>query len=126
MKLKAKTGKKLTQECRKRSLVYETYCKTCEKEAIAKIESEENGNEKSIMERKRKMRYHKYIGETARSTYERAWEHISDRDQLSLPVICSSIFWMCMRAKTWMRLSLAYPSSNTQDQVLSAKSWNPA
>ena len=62
------------KECSKRSMVYETWCQTCyekEKEDIEeKIEDDE--------ERKRqieKIRKHKYVGETARSAYERGWEH---------------------------------------------------
>ena len=35
----------------------------------------------TIMERKQKIRLHKYIGETGRSAYERGKEHTSDRDK---------------------------------------------
>ena len=43
---KAATGKKLTQDCRKRNLVYETYCRSCEEKELEKIEEDIKGLEK--------------------------------------------------------------------------------
>ena len=31
---------------------------------------------------KKKIKLFKYVGETARSVYERSWEHVNSRDQL--------------------------------------------
>ena len=76
------TGKYLTQECSRRNLVYETRCITCEEREIEKIEKETVGDEEKRKERKRKMKLYKYVGETACSTFERAWEHQNDIDQL--------------------------------------------
>ena len=40
VKPKRYTGKNLKQKCKKRNLVYETFCITCEKREIQKIEEE--------------------------------------------------------------------------------------
>ena len=68
------TGKDKRKECTKRSLVYETWCITCfeaEKERIEEEMEEGKDRERKIAE----IPKHKYIGETARSAYERGWEH---------------------------------------------------
>ena len=78
VKLKRYTGKNLKQECKKRNLVYETFCITCEKREIKKIE-EETEYEK---ERIRKIKKHEYTGETCRSIFEKTQEHQNDMDQL--------------------------------------------
>ena len=62
------------KECSKRSLVYETWCQTCyemEKEVIEQEVDDEEERKKQI----EGIRKHKYVGETARSAYERGWEH---------------------------------------------------
>ena len=68
------TEKDAKKDCSKRSLVYETWCQTCYMKDVEEIreteESEEEANKKI-----EKIRLHKYIGETARSAYERGWEH---------------------------------------------------
>ena len=67
---KAATGKNLTQSCSKRSLVYETWCADC-----LKRHEDSNGGEGGI---------YKYIGETAKSAYERGANHLYDRKNLDL------------------------------------------
>jgi hypothetical protein len=76
------TGKNKTQDCTKRSVVYQTYCITCEEREAVKIDDNENLTEKEKKEMKAKIRRYKYIGETSRSTFERAREHLADMDQL--------------------------------------------
>jgi hypothetical protein len=72
---KEKTGENLGQSCTRRNLVYETWCQTClerdEEKIIAK-----GGDPK-------KTKINKYIGETAKSSYERGFEHQYDRKNLS-------------------------------------------
>ena len=68
------TGKGKKQDCTKRSLVYETWCQTCYLEEEKKIDDEEI-DEDEKEQKKRKIRMHKYVGETARSAYERGLEH---------------------------------------------------
>ena len=73
-KTKKMTGKDKRKECTKRSLVYETWCITCYDAEKSRIEEEiedEKEREKKILQ----ISKHKYIGETARSAYERGWEH---------------------------------------------------
>ena len=78
---KTRTGKFLKQECSKRNLVYETKCYTCEERELRKIE-ENVKDEKEKEKRIKEIRVYKYIGETARSVYERSSEHLSDMTQL--------------------------------------------
>ena len=78
---KEMTGKDKTQDCTRRSVVYETWCETCLRADIAEIEESTEDDE----ERKRKIEQiqrYKYIGETARSAYERGVEHQSALDKL--------------------------------------------
>ena len=74
------TGKNKTQDCTRRSVVYETWCETCLRADIQEIEEQTEDEE----DRKKKIeclpRY-KYIGETARSAYERGVEHKNDLDK---------------------------------------------
>ena len=70
-----------TPYCTKRSIVYETWYETCLQEEIKKIEDEfeeEEDRKKQIG----RIKNYKYIGETARSAYERGDEHQSDREKL--------------------------------------------
>ena len=60
------------QNCMKRNVVYETWCETC------RVEDEKTREEDSREEAK----LYKYIGESARSCYERGWEHQGDSEQL--------------------------------------------
>ena len=74
---KQKTGKLLQQDCTKRSVIYETWCMSCEKKELERIEGlEEEEKEKERM--RREIRLYKYLGETSRSFYERALEHQRD------------------------------------------------
>ena len=95
------TGKGKRQCCSSRNATYETWCGTCEDRDREKIEAEEKGSVKgeeqeigvqgtekeknkgktTIMERKKTLRLHKYIGETGRSVYERGKEHSKDREK---------------------------------------------
>ena len=69
-KTKQETEKGLTKSCSRRNLVYETWCRLCEKrdeeDAVR-----EGRDTKSIS-------LYKYIGETSRSGHERGWEHWQD------------------------------------------------
>ena len=82
-------------KCNRRSVLYETYCETCEEENKLNMDSEkeirEKGSEKIENKRKRKIEIGgkeacqekidykvKYIGETWRSGYERGKEHQED------------------------------------------------
>ena len=67
-------GENLGQECTARNTVYETWCNTCLEIDKKEIESRKE---------KREPRIFKYIGETARSPYERGLEHQMDVDSLS-------------------------------------------
>ena len=73
---KLKTGKNLRQECNKRNLVYETYCMSCE-ERDGKQRGEEGENEEN------QTKLYKYLGETCRSVWERAGEHLADLKSLN-------------------------------------------
>ena len=79
---KMRTNKNLKQECNKRNLVYETKCQTCYDRDTEKIEKDESKDEKEKKKLKENIREYKYIGETARSIYERTREHLSDMQQL--------------------------------------------
>ena len=74
---KNKTEKNTKQDCHKRSLVYETWCLTCDRMRTQEIEDMEI-DEKEKTELKKKIVQYKYIGETSRSAYERGWEHLND------------------------------------------------
>ena len=69
---KAETGKNLHQSCSKRSVVYETWCADC----LAKKKDTPEGEERGGV--------FKYIGETAKSAYERGANHLYDRKNLDL------------------------------------------
>ena len=53
----------------------------CQEKEESKID-EEQEDEKKRKELKKKIKLFKYVGETARSVYERSWEHVNSRDQL--------------------------------------------
>ena len=63
------------QDCTKRNLVYETWCETCRREEEKKIDDDEGIADEEKQRKKDDIRVHKYIGETARSVYERGLEH---------------------------------------------------
>ena len=75
---KAKTGKLTLQDCHKRNLVYETWCITCQRRDEIEIEEMQKDDPGQMKEMKQKMKIHKYVGETARSVFERTQEHRTD------------------------------------------------
>ena len=77
---KLKTGKYSTQCCKKRSLIYETWCKNCEEQGIKEIK-DSNDDDKMIKEKIEKMTLYKYLGESSRSTFERG---LNDKKQLNV------------------------------------------
>ena len=81
---KSLTGKLLSQDCRKRSIVYETHCITCEERSVKRIEEKyENEDDKEQMKDElKKIKMYKYIGETGKSCFERGLQHLSDAAQL--------------------------------------------
>ena len=76
------SGKYKTQDCSKRNCIYETWCRTCQEREEERIEEACGEDEERKREMKKKIKLHKYVGETSRSVYERAWEHTHSRDQL--------------------------------------------
>merc|ERR1712130_717996 len=62
-------------------IIYETWCLTCEKKEKEKIEEMELDEEEKLR-LLRKVRLHKYVGETSRSLYERGLEHLRDLNEL--------------------------------------------
>ena len=66
-----------------RNVVYETWCMTCERKAEEMIREEEP-NEEQGKEKIKKIQRYIYIGETARSAYERGLEHLRDYEELKL------------------------------------------
>ena len=78
---KQMTGQGLGQDCTKRSLVYETWCNTCKVEEEEAIDLEDIEEEEKAA-KKRNIKVHKYIGETARSSYERGAEHQAALEKL--------------------------------------------
>ena len=75
------TGKGRKQDCTKRSLVYETWCETCKRTELEKIDMEEIEEEEK-KRKKAEMKVHKYVGETARSAFERGLEHRNALEKL--------------------------------------------
>ena len=55
--------------------VYEAWCETCYQEDKDRIEKGEETSEEEKVEKVKKIKKYKYIGETARSIYERGMEH---------------------------------------------------
>ena len=78
---KEMTEKGKKQDCSKRSIVYETWCETCLRQEMMKIDEGEN-DEQEKMRKKQNIKVHKYIGETARSAYERGIEHKNALEKL--------------------------------------------
>ena len=82
-KTKQRTGKQTTQSCSKRSLCYQIWCVECRDLEEKKIDAMENIEDKERMRLKNEIPTYKYIGETSRSAYERAWEHEDNYSKLS-------------------------------------------
>ena len=86
---KVETEKGEKQDCTVRNIVYETWCLSCEKaekERLEKIMEEEEKTHDNAMDSKEKkvrnITLYKYIGESARSGYERGLEHLRDYTEL--------------------------------------------
>ena len=80
---KTKTMKKLDQDCTKRNITYETWCRSCERKEIKNIEeSTEDEEERKV--KIRRIKLYKYIGESSRSGYERGLEHQKDLKDLKM------------------------------------------
>ena len=56
--------------------------KTCQNRDEARIDEERGEDEEKKKELMKKIKLHKYVGETSRSVFERSWEHTNSRDQL--------------------------------------------
>ena len=67
---KSQTGKGMSQDCKKRNLVYETWCRTCETEALDMLR-QENTTELDIQAKSKEIALYKYVGESGRSGFER-------------------------------------------------------
>ena len=79
---KSQTGKGMSQDCKKRNLVYETWCRTCETEALDKLR-QETTTELDFQAKSKEIALYKYIGESGRSSFERGWEHLDTLARLS-------------------------------------------
>ena len=72
------------KNCKKRSVVYKTYCNTCKMHEIKKIQGNNSGENNNVNKRKRNekelenIKVFTYIGETSRSAMERGEEHMKD------------------------------------------------
>ena len=82
-KTKEKTGKNKSQDCTKRSLVYEIWCLDCESKEEDRIKAAAGDDEKLLEELKKTKKLYKYVGESSRSIYERAMEHSNALTSLS-------------------------------------------
>ena len=80
---KVKTGERKEQDCTRRSIVYKNWCITWEQRDQEKLEEMDIDDEKR-KEFTRNIKLHKYIGETARSSYERSLEHLRDSMEMKL------------------------------------------
>ena len=80
---KSRTGKHLGQDCSRRSLVYETWCMNCYERDMEDARVKAEGNMEQLKVLQGKIKVYKYVGETARSLYERSFEHITDYENLS-------------------------------------------
>ena len=80
---KQRTGKHTSQDCTRRSVVYESWCLTCQEKDIKTAEEQADGDPAKLKQLKEKIKLSKYVGETSRSVYERGFEHLSDYQNLS-------------------------------------------
>ena len=94
-KTKVMTGKQDSHDCARRSVVYETWCITCQEKAERQAEEDANGDAKVARENKEKIRRHIYIGKTSRSTFERGWEHLNDMETLSSNFFLKAAHGVC-------------------------------
>ena len=63
------------QCCKRRSVVYEIWCMECQDVEYGKIDEDEELDDDQKTSKKGELALFKYIGESSRSAYERAWEH---------------------------------------------------
>ena len=84
-KTKQKTGKLTTQDCHRRSLVYESWCMTC----LDRDQTNAGNNKNKLKKLQENIRIHKYIGEirvstrrekTRRSRHASHWTRRPERD----------------------------------------------
>ena len=80
---KTRTGQLLSQDCSRRSVVYESWCMSCKEKDMEEAKEKAGGDMKKEKELQDKVQIYKYVGETARSLYERSFEHLSDYENLS-------------------------------------------
>ena len=80
---KTLTGKDMKKDCRKRNILYEIRCLSCEDKEKERIQEMYGDDMKKIKEMEAKMIIPKYIGETSRSVYERGYEHLDQLASLS-------------------------------------------
>ena len=66
---KVLTGKGLKQDCRKRNIVYEIKCISCEELEKEKIQEKYSESPEILKEMLKKIRIYKYCGESHRSAY---------------------------------------------------------
>jgi len=78
---KEMTGKGKKQDCKNRSLVYETWCETCAQKDREKKDMEDIPEEETE-KKKKEIKIHKYVGETAISAFERGLEHLNALEKL--------------------------------------------
>ena len=77
---KSRSGKLLTQDCSRRSVVYETYCITCKEKNIKELEEihADDEDDKELNKQISEMKLYKYIGETGKSVYGQGRQHLMD------------------------------------------------
>ena len=80
---KTLTGKDINKDCKKRNILYEIRCLTCENMEHKRIEETFEDDLEKQKEMKEKIQVPKYIGETGRSAYERGFEHLDQLASLS-------------------------------------------
>jgi hypothetical protein len=80
---KQRTGKQTTQDCTRRSIVYESWCMTCLERDTKLAEEQAGGDMNKLKRLKEQIKLYKYVGESARSLFERSWEHVADYRNLS-------------------------------------------
>ena len=79
---KVVTGKDAKKDCSKRNCLYQLWCMSCEQRDLEKLK-EASESEEEFKEKKEKLRLFKYIGESARSGFERGFEHLNKLATLS-------------------------------------------
>ena len=73
----------MKHDCKKRNILYEIRCLTCEEQELEKIREFCGDDKNKIKEMEEKMSVPKYVGESGRSAYERGFEHLDQLASLS-------------------------------------------